>query len=371
MEKREQVFVSSTFLDLQEERQAVIQTLLEADCLPAGMELFPASDDEKWDLIRRVIDDSDYYLVVIGARYGSTDDSGLSFTEKEFDYANEIGKPIMGFIHGKPEDIPAKKIEIDEQARRALAAFVDKVERRMVKRWTSPSDLAGAVALSLIQLRKTHPAEGWVRAGRALTPEIERELADLRAQVAQLEREAQTQASAAQARALREELAAGDDPYELLIYINYWSKDDVDNKRTYSGNKKGYFITVVVKWNDVIRYLGPHLMIEASEVELARQMDFMAKVLRPRRIPDKPEDWGKFAGAESASDAVHEVLVQFFSLGLVVESARRHQVTDKNKYWSLTAAGREAVTRVLAQRKAATAPQGDEGADADEPAEDR
>lgn len=46
IEKREQVFISSTFKDLVEERRAVIQTLLEADCIPAGMELFPASDDE-------------------------------------------------------------------------------------------------------------------------------------------------------------------------------------------------------------------------------------------------------------------------------------------------------------------------------------
>jgi hypothetical protein len=68
-EKREQVFVSSTYLDLKEERQEVIQTLLEADCIPAGMELFPASDDDKWTLIKRVIDDSDYYLVVVGGRY--------------------------------------------------------------------------------------------------------------------------------------------------------------------------------------------------------------------------------------------------------------------------------------------------------------
>jgi len=41
--------VSSTFRDLVEERQQVIQALLELDCIPAGMELFPAADDEKWE----------------------------------------------------------------------------------------------------------------------------------------------------------------------------------------------------------------------------------------------------------------------------------------------------------------------------------
>ena len=60
MEKRYQVFVSSTYDDLREERAEVIQALLELDCIPAGMELFPAGDDEQWKVIRRVIDESDY-----------------------------------------------------------------------------------------------------------------------------------------------------------------------------------------------------------------------------------------------------------------------------------------------------------------------
>ena len=147
IERREQVFVSSTYIDLREERQAIIQTLLQADCFPAGMELFPASDDEKWNLIKRVVDDSDYYLVVVGGRYGSVDDDGLSFTEKEFDYAVESGKPVMGFLHGTPGSIPADKTELDPDSRARLDAFREKVGKRMVKHWTNPDDLAGAVAL--------------------------------------------------------------------------------------------------------------------------------------------------------------------------------------------------------------------------------
>jgi hypothetical protein len=54
MEKRYQVFVSSTFTDLIDERRAVMQALLELDCIPAGMELFPASTDDQWTLIQRV-----------------------------------------------------------------------------------------------------------------------------------------------------------------------------------------------------------------------------------------------------------------------------------------------------------------------------
>src|SRR5258708_26313078 len=98
-EKRYQVFVSSTFLDLQEERQEVIQALLELDCIPAGMELFPSADDDQWTLIKNIIDDSDYYLVIIGGRYGSESPTGLSYTRMEYEYALSQKKPVIGFVH--------------------------------------------------------------------------------------------------------------------------------------------------------------------------------------------------------------------------------------------------------------------------------
>jgi len=81
MERRYQVFVSSTFWDLKDERREVMQALLQSDCIPAGMELFPASDEESWELIRSVIDDCDYYIVIVAGRYGTIDETtGLSFT---------------------------------------------------------------------------------------------------------------------------------------------------------------------------------------------------------------------------------------------------------------------------------------------------
>jgi hypothetical protein len=70
MNRRYQVFVSSTYEDLREERQEVMHALLELDCIPSGMELFPATSDDQWTLIRKVIDDCDYYVAIIGGRYG-------------------------------------------------------------------------------------------------------------------------------------------------------------------------------------------------------------------------------------------------------------------------------------------------------------
>src|SRR5713101_8158684 len=126
MDKRYQVFVSSTYADLKEERQRVIQTIIEMDCIPAGMELFPAADEEQFQFIKRVIDDCDYYLLIIGGRYGSMTPEGVSYTEKEYDYAVDKGLKVVALLHEKPDDIPVSKSDIDPLAREKLKAFREK-----------------------------------------------------------------------------------------------------------------------------------------------------------------------------------------------------------------------------------------------------
>lgn len=73
------------------------------DHIPAGMELFQASNENQWNLIKEVIDMCNYYIVIIGGRYGSIHpENQVSYTEKEYRYALEQNKPILGFIHKDP-----------------------------------------------------------------------------------------------------------------------------------------------------------------------------------------------------------------------------------------------------------------------------
>ena len=130
MEKRYQVFISSTYKDLQEERREVMQALLELDCIPAGMELFPASSEDQWSLIKRVIDDCDYYLLIIAGRYGDVNDKGVSYTEMEFEYALSIEKPIIAFLHKNPDKIESGKTEQTTKGKRLLNK---KTNERMIK----------------------------------------------------------------------------------------------------------------------------------------------------------------------------------------------------------------------------------------------
>ncbi len=171
MDKRYQVFVSSTFADLRDERQAVSQALLSLDHFPAGMELFPASNEDQWTLIKGVIDDSDYYIIVIAARYGSVDQEGISFTEREFDYAVEKSIPILAFLHENPDSIPSGKTDKNEQASAKLAALRTKIlTGRHVKYWKNADDLQAKVIQAMAAETKRNPQEGWVRASMTGDP---------------------------------------------------------------------------------------------------------------------------------------------------------------------------------------------------------
>ncbi len=181
MEKRYQVFVSSTYADLKEERGRVIQTLMELDCIPSGMELFPAMDEEQLEFIKRVIDDCDYYILIIGGRYGSITPEGVSYTEKEYDYAIERKIKVLAFLHEKPGEISVDKSEVDPELRVRLERFRKKASTgRLVKFWTKAEELPGLVALSLTKTIKTYPAIGWVRANHIANVDALGELNELR-----------------------------------------------------------------------------------------------------------------------------------------------------------------------------------------------
>lgn len=181
IDKRYQVFVSSTYADLKDERSRVIQTLMEMDCIPSGMELFPAMDEEQFDFIKKVIDDCDYYLLVIGGRYGSVSAEGVSYTEQEYDYAIARGLKVIALIHGEPDSIPVAKTDKDPDLARRLNAFREKVQTgRLVRYWQKGEDLPGIVALSLQKTIRTYPAIGWIRGDSVVSQDVLEELRDLR-----------------------------------------------------------------------------------------------------------------------------------------------------------------------------------------------
>ncbi|WP_159702619.1 DUF4062 domain-containing protein [Arthrobacter sp. 18067] len=339
MDVRPQVFVSSTYLDLVEERQAVTRILLELNCFPAGMELFPAGDDDKMDLIKGVIDDSDYYILILGGKYGSVDaETDVSYTEMEYDYAIETQTPVMAFLKRDLDSVVKQKTELDPKKAEQLEEFRKKAEsKRTVRYFDGKDDLAAQIATSLVALQKKKPAIGWVRGDFAMTPEMRGELAELRAKV--------TESTTSEVSPLFPDLEDGEDGFEYDVSVVYVDR----NSREYSS---GY--TVITNWNEIFKGIAPKMLHEASDRNLdnalTEHLNAMAFETFPQINPDVQVQRLRRATVRTPG-ILDDVIVQFLALRLVERGTQKRGVNDRQRYWKLTANGEDRMMQLRARRK--------------------
>jgi hypothetical protein len=311
MDKRYQVFLSSTYADLRAERQRVFQALMEMDCIPAGMELFPAADEEQWQFIQRVIDDCDYYLLIIGGRYGSVTTEGVSYTEKEFDYACKKDIRVIAFLHERPDDLSVAKSDIDPAARKKLQEFRDKVATgRLVKFWTSANELPGLVALSLSKTIKAYPARGWVRTPSSSNEDILTELNELRKRLADSEAEVRLLRSANEAKTERAKLA----PLDAKLTIRGRS----------SGPRGGGPWEREVEWGELFATIAPELLEHPNDAGMSLAI---ARLIGPGGVVDE--------------HLLNTIKLQFSALGLIKVEYLKTLKGGMGLFWSLTPLGQK------------------------------
>lgn len=318
------------------------------------MELFTAGNEQKWRLIQRVITECDYYVLVIGGKYGSVDPiTDLSYTEMEYDFAESIGKPIMAFVHGEPGKLKGEQLELDDDRREKLDAFRTKVEAgRIVRHWITGAELPGHVALALMETREHFPAEGWIRASHAMTAEQQTEIAELRARVAELTQEAESRRLTGGGDV--EDLAQGEDEYAVSVRAYGYEEEDLDQdgERLPNANELVWDTWLTVTWNGIIQGIGPGLLHEASEPELAKALEAWVR----RTWNNTPDEWPVGFGKLSrplvvSSGAIQDVLVQLFALGVISRGVRKRTVSDPKKYWALTSRGEDQMMKLRAIRR--------------------
>ena len=336
MDKRYQVFISSTYADLKEERRRVIETVLDADCIPAGMELFPAADEEQFDYIKRVIDDCDYYLLIIGGRYGSVTAEGVSFTEQEYNYALSRNLKVIALLHENPDDISWGKSEQNPNLREKLQQFRDNVAAgRLVKYWRTAADLPGLVSTSLSKTIRMFPAVGWVRANRAANEDVLGEINELRKHNAALQ--ATVAKLSAEAQPAIDNLAGLDERIVLR------------GKHDDSFGYRDKYWQVEATWREIFGYVSPYLLEHPND-------EYVKTVLKPALF--------KQSGKDSRSSSVtlddqdfRTVAVQLQALGLVNIRYAQTVQGGMGLFWSLTAAGERLMFEVRAVRTKAASGQ--------------
>lgn len=182
------IMVSSTFTDLEEHRQEVIEAIEKLDYHPVVMESHGArTDADVIDASLQMVGKSAAYVGLISSKYGQTpycaarNPGKRSITELEFDEATRLGRPILLFIMGEDHQIKKADVETDPEKMTKLDAFRERAKRmrpdgevqRVYCVFNSKEDLAKEAAIALAKLNlqpPTAPAPPPVLAGSPEPP---------------------------------------------------------------------------------------------------------------------------------------------------------------------------------------------------------
>ena len=238
-------------------------TLLRLGHIPTGMELWPGSDLTVWAAIERALRDCDFYIVVVGGRYGEVDEQGVSYTEREYELARKLNIPVLSFIR-RPILVTVDLTDGDPVLAELLERFKGKLRTSYVAEWDNAGMLASEVALALIAAIDRHDAVGFIRANEA-PPEMEAELSQLRATVLRLTGEVAKARERARPDWTR--LAHGEDHHAITVSVVY--RDSGPRTRTTAEE-------LTVTWDEIFAALGALDDPEASEEEMAVRLQKVA-----------------------------------------------------------------------------------------------
>jgi hypothetical protein len=171
--KKLQIFISSTYTDLVAERQAVVEAILMAGHIPAGMELFAAGDKSQLETIRRWIKESDVFMLILGGRYGSIEEStGKSYIQLEYEYALEQDKPVFAaVISERYLDEKVKKdgkAALEAEHSELYQSFRKTVLSKVCRFFEDRKDLKLAIHESIPEVTRGRDLPGWVKGDEIL-----------------------------------------------------------------------------------------------------------------------------------------------------------------------------------------------------------
>lgn len=306
---------------------------MELDCIPAGMEIFPAIDEEQFNFIKSIIDDCDYYILIIGGRYGSVSNEGISYTEMEYDYALEKGIKVLAFIHENPDNITLGKSEKDEVLRKKLEQFKSKVStNRIIKYWNNASELPGLVSLSLSKTIKTYPAVGWIRANSVTNPELLQELNEERKKNNELKDQISVLSKSQIKKVSIENLASFSDKFTI-------------HGKIYSSSYGRLDWTVALTWEEIFSLISPFLLTPPAD-DLAQKK--LGKIFY--RKSDEYNDNNSNSPDIDEQD-FQTIKIHLKTLGLINIEYSKTTSGGMALFWSLTELGEEKMTLLRSVRK--------------------
>lgn len=339
--RRLQVFVSSTFTDMQEERQAAVQAILKAGHFPAGMELFKAGDKSQWETIERWIQESDVYLLLLGGRYGSIDEgSGISYTEKEYDYAISLNKPIFAAVID--DSSLAEKAKRFSDPRDAMemknphlyTEFKRKVLSYISEFYNDIKDIKIIILGKLADYQDDESLIGWVRGDKAKTPE---ELEKVNAMYEEIE-------------TLKKKLIV----YEERASVELFEQDDDVLEVEFTNSDKARIIHTLT-WGEVFISIARYIL---SNPEYSLALYKLSNIFLERVRKEEKNITISFSDYKAVQEAVR---TQFIALELIfvdhIQNSKQSMlsalsgVDDYKEIWKLTPKGIKLYARMMAKER--------------------
>jgi len=318
MKVKYQIFISSTYEDLKDVREQLIKCILEMGHIPVGMEMFSAANEDQWRIIQKQIDECDYYAVIVAHRYGSLD-KGISFTEKEYDYAISKDIPVLGFVIEESAKWSSKFIDKEESIIEKLNLFKEKVKTKLISFWKSTEDIYGKFAVSLGKAISTHERPGYIRANEVANIDVYNEVTRLSNENSKLRNEInQINISVNKnEEQKRLELLKTLEINKCLVPILFQGEREWNMSHN-------------VTYLDLFEIIAEILIIEANELEIRKKIAFDVSGKGNYNM-DNPVPYIWF----------NKWMADLNVLELIEQSKQSHSLSDNSKYWSLSSEGRD------------------------------
>lgn len=325
--KKYQIFLSSTFLDLQQQRSAAVTAIMRLGHIPVGMELFPATDAKQWSVIERAIREADYYVLIVGARYGSKYGE-VSYTEAEYDFALAQQVPITPLLlKGHAEEFRILGDE-DDASLAKLEIFRQKLEsNHTCQYWSDDAELSVLLFQGVLEAIDTKPREGWIRGSAAASEETLTELTRVTRERDSLKSDLKLLSE--QLKPTIESIASFDDNFEVRFEYTYFY-----NQR--SGKRDS---SVIMTWREIFCAAGPQLMNPTSPKAISSALYHYVR--ENKNVTQSPA----FFDTDLAT-----IKIQLISMGLI-QSYNASAVTGGiSEFVKLTSNGQARLAELMTKR---------------------
>lgn len=179
-EEKYQVFISSPFRGLADQRKAAVQAVINWEHIPIALENFSPQVQRDFDVIKKAIEDCQIYILILGHRYGSIIENeaianGRTISYTQFEFEQAIGIGLVPLVFMKSFDDACAEIKDDEEILNKqtemdlIRAFHELIEGKGIfyRPWNDTTNLEEVCgrALKTAIVEKKVKLPGWIRAG--------------------------------------------------------------------------------------------------------------------------------------------------------------------------------------------------------------